>query len=129
MPRGLPELRVVTSETTKTHCPYCAFQCGMTITAHQADERRLSVQADPDFPVNRGQMCIKGFTAGELLEHPGRLRSPKLRGRDGRLAPVSWESALDFIAERLQSLRARYGAATLGAFGSGALTNEKACLL
>jgi assimilatory nitrate reductase catalytic subunit len=101
----------------------------MTITAHQADERRLSVQADPDFPVNRGQMCIKGFTAGELLEHPGRLRSPKLRGRDGRLAPVSWESALDFIAERLQSLRARYGAATLGAFGSGALTNEKAYLL
>jgi assimilatory nitrate reductase catalytic subunit len=129
MPSGLPELRIVTAETTKTHCPYCAFQCGMTITTHQADERTLSVEADPDFPVNRGQMCIKGFTSTALLEHPARLRSPKLRGRDGRLVPASWESAFDFVVERLRAIRERHGAAAVGAFGSGALTNEKAYLL
>ena len=129
MPSGLPELRVVTSETTKTHCPYCAFQCGMTIAAPSAVESNVAVAADPDFPVNRGQMCIKGFTSAALLEHPGRLRSPKLRGRDGRLVPASWDAALDFIAERLAAIRERHGAAALGAFGSGALTNEKAYLL
>jgi assimilatory nitrate reductase catalytic subunit len=74
-------------------------------------------------------MCIKGFTSAALLDHPGRLRSPKLRKSDGKLVPVSWETALDFIAERLLALRARYGAAALAAFGSGALTNEKAYLL
>ncbi len=87
------------------------------------------IQADPDFPVNRGQMCVKGFTSGSLLEHPARLETPLLRNDAGRLVPVSWEAALDFVAERLSSLRDRHGAASLGAFGSGALTNEKAYLL
>ena len=87
------------------------------------------IKADPDFPVNRGQMCIKGFTSGELLDHPARLTSPMLRGGDGRLAPVSWDTALDHVAERLLALRESYGAASLAAFGSGALTNEKAYLL
>ena len=129
MANGLPHLRVVTTETTRTHCPYCAFQCGMTVTAQQTTHRELRVQADPDFPVNRGQMCIKGFTSAALLDHPARLRSPKLRLREGRLVPVGWDTALDFIAEKLLAISERFGPAALAAFGSGALTNEKAYLL
>ncbi len=101
----------------------------MTVTSHAADSASLTVAADPEFPVNRGQMCIKGFTSAALLDHPARLRSPKLRKGDGKLVPVSWETALDFVAERLLTLRERHGAACLGAFGSGALTNEKTYLL
>jgi len=108
----------------KTHCPYCAFQCGMRVEARP--DGALEVRADEDFPVNRGQMCIKGFTSGELLAHPARLQTPLLRGRLGQLVPASWDAALDFVAERLVALRERHGAAALGAFGSGALTNEKA---
>ena len=115
--------------TTETHCPYCAFQCGMTVTRVQAATTELRVAANPDFPVNRGQMCIKGFTSAELLEHDARVRSPLLRQRDGRLVPASWDSALSFVAERLLALRARFGPASVAAFGSGALTNEKAYLL
>jgi assimilatory nitrate reductase catalytic subunit len=125
----VPRLRAVTSESTKTHCPYCAFQCGMTMTITEGVRRETRVTADEDFPVNRGQMCIKGFTSGTLLDHPARLRSPLLRQRDGRLAPVSWDVALDFVAEKLRALGAAHGPASLAAFGSGALTNEKAYLL
>jgi assimilatory nitrate reductase catalytic subunit len=114
---------------TKTHCPYCAFQCGMTVTTTTAERREVIVQADDDFPVNRGQMCIKGFTSAALLDHPARVRSPMLRQSDGHLAPVSWDTALDFVAERISSLRDAHGPSTLAAFGSGALTNEKAYLL
>jgi assimilatory nitrate reductase catalytic subunit len=129
MPRSLPKLRVVTSETTRTHCPYCAFQCGMEVTNNQADERKLVIRANPEFPVNRGQMCIKGFTSAALIDHPARLRSPKLRNGDGRLVPVSWDTALDFVADKLSAIRTRHGAGALSVFGSGALTNEKAYLL
>jgi assimilatory nitrate reductase catalytic subunit len=122
-------LRTAFSATTKTHCPYCAFQCGMTVTTSADHPGDLRVQADPDFPVNRGQMCVKGFTSAALLDHPARLRSPLLRGRDGCLSSVSWDTALDFIAERLSSLGRQYGPSALAAFGSGALTNEKAYLL
>jgi assimilatory nitrate reductase catalytic subunit len=125
----VPRLRAVTLEATKTHCPYCAFQCGMTMTSTDRERRDLRVTADDEFPVNRGQMCMKGFTSAALLDHPARLRSPMLRQRNGRLAPVTWDAALDFVAERLRSLREAHGPAALAAFGSGALTNEKAYLL
>ena len=52
-----------------------------------------------------------------------------IRGADGQLAPVSWDAALDFVAGKLEELRARHGPASVAAFGSGALTNEKAYLL
>lgn len=111
----------------RTHCPYCAFQCGIRVT--QGADQSFAVKADEDFPVNRGQMCIKGFTSTTLLDHPARLLTPKLRGRDGRLVPASWDDALGFVAERLSALRGTYGDAAVGLFGSGALTNEKAYLL
>ncbi|HEX3595263.1 MAG TPA: molybdopterin-dependent oxidoreductase, partial [Polyangiaceae bacterium] len=129
MAKALPQLHAFPRETTKTHCPYCAFQCGMTVTTRGSDSRQLDVQADPEFPVNLGQMCIKGFTSASLLDHPARLTVPKLRTADGRLAPVGWDVALDFVADRLRTLRDEHGPAALGAFGSGALTNEKAYLL
>src|SRR3954463_13804594 len=125
---ALPRLLSVHTGPVKTHCPYCAFQCGMTVTNSQPGET-LSVQADEDFPVNRGQMCIKGFTSAALIDHPQRLTSPLLRGPDGLLAPVSWERAFDFIAERITALQRTHGVASVGTFGSGALTNEKAYLL
>jgi assimilatory nitrate reductase catalytic subunit len=117
----------------KTHCPYCAFQCGMRVTsepgASEPAPRALRVRADEDFPVNRGQMCIKGFNAAALIDHPQRLHAPMLRGADGKLYPTTWDNALDFTARRLREIAAAYGQRSLAAFGSGALTNEKAYLL
>jgi assimilatory nitrate reductase catalytic subunit len=118
-----------TSTTTRTHCPYCAFQCGMIVTTDTSGAHPPQVAADPAFPVNRGQMCVKGFTSATLLDHPERLRAPLLRGASGQLVPVSWDEALGFVADKLATLRERHGAAALAAFGSGALTNEKAYLL
>lgn len=114
--------------TTRTHCPYCAFQCGMTITTSDAGGTP-TVKADAEFPVNRGQMCIKGFNSAALLDHDSRVASPLVRGPSGKLEPASWDSALDYIAERLLAIKAQHGAEALAAFGSGALTNEKAYLL
>src|SRR5947199_2540850 len=108
---------------TRTHCPYCAFQCGMTISP------ALEVRPDDTFPVNRGQMCTKGFTSADLLDHAERVTTPLLRGSDGQFAPSSWETALDFIAERLLAIRAAHGPEALAAFVSGAPTNENAYLL
>ncbi|MDB4991660.1 MAG: nitrite reductase, partial [Myxococcaceae bacterium] len=99
----------------------------MTLTT--SDASPTEVRADPDFPVNRGQMCIKGFTSATLLDHEARVLSPLLRDEHGVLRPVSWDHALDFVAERMLAIRAEHGAEALSAFGSGALTNEKTYLL
>jgi assimilatory nitrate reductase catalytic subunit len=119
--------------STTTHCPYCAFQCGLSVTSNGpgagAGAASLRVAGDPSFPVNRGQTCIKGLRAADLIDHPARLRSPLLRGKGGRLAPVPWDVALDYVADRLSDIRGAHGAPALAAFGSGALTNEKAYVL
>jgi len=128
---ALPRMLTLSAPSgpVKTHCPYCAFQCGMTVTPSTAKGEDPKVQADADFPVNRGQMCIKGFTSAALLDHPKRVLGPLLRGADGQLSEVSWDTALDFIATRIKALQKAHGASTVGCFGSGALTNEKAYLL
>jgi assimilatory nitrate reductase catalytic subunit len=94
-----------------------------------AESEKSRIVPDPDFPVNRGQMCIKGANAAELLHHPLRLRHPQIRDRQGVLRKVSWSRALDELADRLRAIQANHGADAVGVFGSGALTNEKAYLL
>lgn len=101
----------------------------VTVTKPRSATAELRIAANPEFPVNRGQMCIKGFTSAALLDHPQRIRQPMLRQANRRLVPVSWDSALDFVTERLIALQRAHGRDAVGVFGSGALTNEKAYLL
>jgi len=73
-------------------------------------------------------MCVKGQTSSELLYHPERLRYPLMRC-GGKFERVTWDDALDYTAKQLQRIQARYGKPSVGMYGGGALTNEKAYLL
>jgi assimilatory nitrate reductase catalytic subunit len=112
--------------TVATHCPYCALQCGVFFTAGPTGG---TVEPNPQFPVNKGGLCVKGWSAASTLHHPDRLRTPLVRTRAGVLTPVSWEIALREIAERFQSIQTTHGYDAVGVFGGGSLTNEKAYLL
>ena len=120
---GLRILRVTAA--TATHCPYCAFQCGVRL--RPGAERKI--EGDASFAVNRGALCIKGWTSADLLEHPDRLRTPLVRGAAGALVPASWDDAMERIVSGVRAAQARYGRDAVGVFGSGALTNEKAYAL
>jgi assimilatory nitrate reductase catalytic subunit len=114
----------VAASDTATHCPYCALQCAMTLTPTAVGTG--IVIAGREFPTNRGGLCKKGWTAAELIASPERILEPMLRGSDGGFAPVSWNDALDLVADRLRQSRALHGADSVGVFGGGGLTNEKA---
>ena len=114
-----------------THCPYCALQCGMTVSVEEGEGRaRLEttpVEITPrDFPTNRGGLCQKGWTAADVLTTPDRLTTPLVRGADGEMKPATWEEALGFVADRLRLIQAEHGRDAVGVFGGGGLTNEKA---
>jgi assimilatory nitrate reductase catalytic subunit len=74
-----------------THCPYCAFQCGMNMTGPR---ERAAVTGNEAFPVNRGALCVKGWTSIETLGHPDRLLTPLARNPEGDLQLVTWDEAL-----------------------------------
>ena len=110
-----------------THCPYCAMQCGMHVARRAAT---FSVSGNSSFPVNKGGLCVKGWSAADTLAHPDRLLNPLMRNAArsaGRQPPGRPRS----IAWRGTSSACRHATApdAVGVFGSGALTNEKAYLL
>ena len=129
-----------------THCPYCALQCAMTLTTPAALTPASQPGSDPvpeqpaaaapqdaplavtgrDFPTNRGGLCRKGWTSASLLNHPGRVTEPLLKGADGVHRPIGWDEALELVTTAVKATRARYGADAVGVFGGGGLTNEKA---
>ncbi len=112
---------------TRTHCPYCSLQCGMTLAPAG---RTLEVQAWPEFPVNEGGLCRKGWTATGLRGHRERLTTPLVRDRaTGELRAAGWDEALDLVAGRLRALQAESGRDAVAVFGGGGLTNEKAYTL
>jgi len=88
---------------------------------------RLEV-ATRDFPTNKGGLCRKGWTAAELLYAPDRLTTPLVR-RGAELLPASWEEAVDLVSSSFRSLQQSYGRDSIGIFGGGGLTNEKAYML
>ena len=142
------------TKSADTHCPYCALQCAMTlkspaeltpasepgsvpVPAEAAAlvavtapvlEAPLDVQGR-DFPTNRGGLCRKGWTSATLLNHPGRVTEPLLRGDDGIHRPIGWDQALALVTTAVKETRARYGKDAVGVFGGGGLTNEKAYML
>lgn len=112
---------------TDTHCPYCALQCAQTLSG----ETHESLAAEPrDFPTNLGGMCQKGWTSTDLLRVTDRITVPQRRvgraGESDRFEPVSWEEALDDIADRVRAIGDVYGRDAVTVFGGGGLTNEKA---
>lgn len=142
------------TKSAATHCPYCALQCAMTLTSPAGlapasepgpapvpaktavpatfeaplPEALLDVQGR-DFPTNRGGLCRKGWTSATLLNHPGRVTEPLLKGADGIHRPIGWDQALALVATAVRDTQARYGADAVGVFGGGGLTNEKAYML
>jgi assimilatory nitrate reductase catalytic subunit len=112
------------SVPTKTHCPYCSLQCGITL-----EVARSGVELAPqsDFPTNRGGLCAKGWTAADLLAHLERLTRPLIRDMRGSpLRPATWNEALERIVAAFQKAQQHYGRDAVGCFGGGGLTNEKA---
>ena len=115
----------------RTHCPYCAFQCGMTVTSVEPGAERLQVVGRPRLP---GQPRADVHQGVHLRGAPRSPRAaPNARcsaRRDGRLAAASLGRRRSTSSPSASLASAtRTARAALAAFGSGALTNEKAYLL
>ena len=123
---GIPLAHTRVHMSTATHCPYCALQCGMHLSSENG---AVVVHGNTRFPVNRGGLCVKGWTAAATLAHADRLLEPLVRGANGQLGPASWDAALNRVADAFNRIQARYGNDAVAVFGSGALTNEKAYLV
>lgn len=83
---------------SKAPCRFCGTGCHVQVGV--GDGKVVAVAGDELADVNKGLLCVKGYHAGEILYGSERLTTPLLR-RDGELQPISWDEALDVIADRV----------------------------
>ena len=110
----------------KSTCCYCGTGCGVLVEAD--GDRVVAVRGDPQHPSSRGKLCSKG-TALHLTMTPsamaGRARFPEMRtARAGPRARVSWDAALDHLAERFAATIAKHGPDAVAFYVSGQLLTE-----
>ena len=99
----------------KSSCRSCHGGCGVLVTVR--DNKVINIKGDPDSPINRGKLCVKGKKYHTITHHPDRLTRP-LKKKNGEFIPVSWDEALDEIAERFLKNKKEFGAEAM-AIGYG----------
>ncbi len=95
----------------KSHCRMCHGGCGVLV--YTKNGRVEKIAGDPDCPINHGTLCSKGLASAQLAYHPDRLTYPVKRlgpKGSGRWERISWDEALDTIAERLIRYQDEFGA-------------------
>ena len=103
----------------KSHCRMCHGGCGVLVYTKNGKAEKIA--GDPDCPINHGTLCSKGLASAQLAYHPDRLTHPVKRSGSrgcGRWKRISWDEALDTIAERLLHYRDAFGAESV-VFGYG----------
>ncbi|GAB6906199.1 Anaerobic dehydrogenase, typically selenocysteine-containing [Desulfosarcina cetonica] len=98
---------------TYSGCTLCYHSCGIEVDV--ADGKVVNVQGQLSHPLNRGYLCPKGRATIEHIYHPSRLRHPLKKDGTG-FKQISWDQALDEIAEKLSAIKAQYGPQALGFF-------------
>jgi anaerobic selenocysteine-containing dehydrogenase len=90
-------------------CPHdCPDTCSLVTTVENG--KAIRVQGNPNHPMTDGVLCTKVSRYTERTYHPDRILHPLKRigpKGSGQFAPVSWNEALNDIANRLSVIAAK----------------------
>ncbi len=96
-------------------CPHdCPSVCALEVEIE--DGRLGRIHGSPRDPYTAGVVCAKVARYAERLHHPDRLRHPLLRTGpkgSGQFRRISWEEALDRVAEAFLAAERRFGPETV----------------
>ncbi|MBI5144305.1 MAG: molybdopterin-dependent oxidoreductase, partial [Candidatus Omnitrophica bacterium] len=109
-----------------TTCPYCGVGCNFYLDVR--DGQVVGVIPSKSNSVSKGYLCVKGWHAHEPVQHPDRLKKPLIK-ENGRFKETTWETALDYVAERLKAIKAKHGPDALAVCASARCTNEENFLM
>ena len=104
---------------SKAPCRFCGVGCGVMVGVENGKVR--AVAGDELSPVNRGLLCVKGFSLPAVLAGEDRLLYPQIRTASG-MVRASWDEALDLIAERYRTTLDEHGPEAIAIYGSGQWT-------
>ncbi len=85
----------------RTVCRECSAGCGMT--ARSREGHVVKLEGNPEHPIGRGALCVRGQASIESLYDPKRLGVPSMREHAGAASKeVSWDAAEVALADALR---------------------------
>jgi len=99
-----------------TFCGMCGPSAGCGIYAYVKNGRFVRIEGMKESPLNRGKNCAKAHAAPQWVYSSERLRYPmKRKGKkgEGEFERISWDEALDLIADKLKEQKKRFGPESL----------------
>ncbi len=106
----------------KTACIICALNCGLDIKTEGG--RITKIKGDKSHPISQGYICEKSQRMDFYQNGADRIDSPKRRKSDGSYENVSWETAINEIAEKFAAIKQRHGGESILYYGGGSQGNH-----
>ena len=99
-----------------TGCVLCAQNCGLTVEVE--NNRIVKVTPDKSNVRSEGYFCRKGMNIAYHQHNADRLKYPLKKVGD-KFERISWDQAIDEIAEKLKSIVGQYGPRSFAYMGGG----------
>ena len=97
-------------EWVASTCQGCTQWCAIQIFVQ--DGRAVRVRGNPLSKTNHGYVCPRGHLIPQQVYSPDRIKVPlkrtnpvKGRGIDPKFVPITWDEALDIVADKMIELR------------------------
>ncbi len=103
-----------------TYCDICFWKCGAI--AYVKDGHLWKIEGNPEDPLSRGRLCPRGTGGVGAHFDSDRLKAPLVRRRrrgQEEWTEVTWDEALNLIADRMQKIKAQYGPEAVALFSHG----------
>jgi len=91
-------------------CQGCTSWC--SIQAYVVDGRAIKVRGNPNSKVHGSASCVRAHLGLQQVYDPDRVKTPmkrtnpkKGKGEDPKFVPISWDEALDTVADKIMELR------------------------
>ncbi|MGD9042191.1 MAG: molybdopterin-dependent oxidoreductase [Desulfobacterales bacterium] len=109
-------------------CGFCGVGCKLAMGQSAGKIIDVNPGHLPE-TVNKATLCVRGHFAHDYLNSTHRLIAPLMPKKDEdeniRMAPVSWEEALDEVSARLTKIKAENGSQSIAFMGSSKCSNEE----
>ena len=117
LPKNLP-----TTGTAVATCGYCSTGCQLKIHLHEGEA--VGLTPAPNYPVNLGMACPKGWEALAVLDSPDRATTPLLNGQ-----PTDWQTAANTFRDRFQAIQKEHGKDSVAFLSTGQIATEEMAFL
>jgi predicted molibdopterin-dependent oxidoreductase YjgC len=111
-------------EKVRTTCAYCGVGCQMDVNVKEGKIVKITTPREDAPAPNYGSLCIKGRFGYDFTGHSDRLTTPLIR-KDGELKEASWDEAIIYVADKLNTIKQKNGPDSIAGFASARVTNEE----